>query len=66
MQKFFRLIRQRLLSENRFSKYLLYAISEILLVVLGLLIALQINNWNKERKESILEKEILKEVKDNL
>ena len=50
MIKFFRRIRQKLLSENRFSKYLLYAIGEIILVVIGILIALQINNWNENRK----------------
>ena len=49
MIKFFRRIRQKLLSENRFNKYLLYAIGEIVLVVLGILIALQINNWNEKR-----------------
>ena len=50
MIKFFRKIRQRLLTENRLGKYLLYAIGEILLVVIGILIALSINNWNEERK----------------
>jgi hypothetical protein len=40
-----------LLSENKFSKYILYAVGEIILVVIGILIALQINNWNEERKE---------------
>ncbi|MDF0718210.1 DUF6090 family protein [Muricauda sp. 334s03] len=50
MIKFFRKIRQRLLNENRFSKYLLYAIGEIVLVVIGILIALQINNWNESRR----------------
>ena len=50
MIKFFRKIRQRLLTENKFSKYLLYAIGEIILVVIGILIALQINNWNEGRK----------------
>ena len=50
MIKFFRKIRQRLLTENKFSKYLLYAIGEILLVVIGILIALSINNWNENRK----------------
>lgn len=43
MIKFFRIIRQKLLSENRFSKYLIYAIGEIILVVIGILIALQLN-----------------------
>ena len=49
MLRFFRQIRQRLLTNNKFSKYLLYAIGEILLVVIGILIALQIDNWNQER-----------------
>lgn len=49
MIKFFRHIRQKLLSENKFSKYLIYAIGEIILVVIGILIALQINNWNENR-----------------
>src|SRR5210317_1371467 len=49
MIKFFRKIRQRLLSENKFSKYVFYALGEIFLVVLGILIALSINNWNTER-----------------
>ncbi len=49
MIKFFRRFRQKLLSENKFSKYLLYAIGEIILVVIGILIALQINNWNNNR-----------------
>ncbi len=64
MIKFFRKIRQRLLTENKFSKYLIYAIGEIILVVIGILIALGINNWNTENQrkneltsslESILE-----------
>jgi len=46
MIKFFRKIRQRLLTENKFSKYLIYAIGEIILVVIGIIIALQGNNWN--------------------
>ncbi len=50
MIKFFRKIRQQLLSENKFSKYLIYAIGEIILVVIGILIALQINNWNENQK----------------
>jgi len=48
MLKFFRHIRQRLVKENKFSKYLLYAIGEIILVVIGILIALSLNNWNTE------------------
>ena len=55
MIKFFRKIRQRLLTENKFSKYLLYAIGEIVLVVVGILIALSINNWNESSKISVTE-----------
>jgi len=66
MIKFFRKIRQRLLSENKFSKYLLYAIGEIILVVIGILIALQINNWNIEQKEEQFELELLSEFRVNL
>jgi len=53
MIKFFRKIRQKLLSENRLSKYFIYAIGEIILVVVGILIALSINNWNEDRKQDI-------------
>ena len=45
-----------MIKENKVSKYLLYAFGEIVLVVVGILIALQINNWNEERKESSLTK----------
>ncbi len=62
MIKFFRKIRQQLLTENKFSKYLLYAIGEIVLVVIGILIALQINNWNQNRLANIEEKTILKNI----
>ena len=50
MIKFFRKIRQKTLTENKFSKYLIYAIGEIILVVIGILIALQLNLWNEKRK----------------
>ncbi len=49
MIKFFRKIRYNLMSENKMSKYFKYAIGEIILVVIGILIALQINNWNQKR-----------------
>lgn len=52
MLKLFRNTRKKLLSENRFTRYLAYAIGEIILVVLGILIALQINEWNNRRIES--------------
>ena len=66
MIKFFRKIRQRLLIENNLSKYLIYAIGEIILVVIGILIALQVNNWNEERKLNKLEIATLNEIKISL
>lgn len=51
MIHFFRKVRQKLLAQNRFSKYLLYAIGEIILVVIGILIALQINTWSGNYKD---------------
>ncbi len=51
MIKFFRRIRQNLIMENKTSKYFKYAIGEILLVVIGILIALQINNLNEAKKQ---------------
>ena len=51
MIKFFRKIRQKLLSENKVSKYLIYAFGEIILIVIGILIALSINNWNIENQD---------------
>lgn len=69
MIKFFRHIRKSLLSDGKFSKYLLYAIGEIILVVIGILIALQINNANQERKnrqkEAIILGQIHQEFKSN-
>ncbi|MCB0647851.1 MAG: hypothetical protein KDC49_14380 [Saprospiraceae bacterium] len=68
--KIFRNIRQALLEENKTTRYLKYAVGEIILVVIGILIALQINNWNEERKEGIVEKNLLsnlrEEFEDNL
>ncbi|MGB5169791.1 MAG: DUF6090 family protein [Eudoraea sp.] len=66
MIKFFRKIRQQLLSENKFSKYLLYAIGEIVLVVIGILIALQLNTWRIEKKDQQIEKTILENIKRDL
>jgi len=65
MAKIFRKIRQKLLSENKFSKYLIYAIGEIILVVIGILIALQINNWNQTRKNNNATKEYLVKIKSH-
>lgn len=73
MIKFFRKIRQKLISENlpdreagKFNRYLLYAIGEIILVVIGILIALQINNWNEQKKIRTYEITMLKEVSTTL
>ncbi|TPV32809.1 hypothetical protein FJ651_10870 [Paucihalobacter ruber] len=57
MIKFFRKIRYNLMVHNKSSKYLKYAIGEIILVVIGILIALQINNWNEEKKNSASERQ---------
>jgi hypothetical protein len=66
MIKFLRKIRQNLLSEGKTGKYLKYAVGEIVLVVIGILIALQINNWNEKRKVQKLETQIYKELKSDL
>lgn len=55
MIKFFGKIRHKLLTENKFNKYVLYAIGEIVLVVIGILIALSINNWNEEKRSGLEE-----------
>ena len=66
MIKFFRKIRQRLLAENKVSKYLIYAIGEIILVVIGILIALQINNWNEYKKLGTKELYYLEGIRNDL
>jgi len=62
MLKFFRTIRKKLIEQDNVQKYLLYAIGEILLVVIGILIALQVNNWNENRKERDLEQRYLQRL----
>jgi len=64
MIKFFRKVRQQLIKDNKLSKYLFYAIGEIVLVVIGILIALSINNWNEKRKDLAKEQLILKQLKN--
>lgn len=66
MIKFFRKIRQQMIRDHKFMKYLLYAIGEIVLVVIGILIALSINNSNELKKTRIAEKVYLKEIKSDL
>ncbi|MCB0634856.1 MAG: DUF6090 family protein [Saprospiraceae bacterium] len=66
MIKFFRKIRQNLLTKNKFSKYLLYAIGEIALIMIGILMALQVNNWNELRKLRAQEVKYIKSIKSDL
>ena len=66
MIKFFRKIRQKLLSENKIIKYLIYAIGEILLIVIGIFLALQINNSNSEKLERKEFESILRYVLEDL
>jgi hypothetical protein len=66
MLTFFRRIRKGLLGSGQARKYVLYAVGEIALVVIGILIALQINNWNEWRKDRETEKKVLEDLMDNL
>jgi len=66
MLKFLRRIRLQLLDNGKTRKYLMYAIGEILLVVVGILIALQVNNWNEKRKNRITEIQLLEIIHENL
>lgn len=66
MIKFFRKIRQNLIMENKTSKYFKYAIGEIVLVVIGILIALQINNWNEDYKNLHKEQDYLINLNQDL
>ena len=66
MIKFFRKIRQNLLMENKIGKYFKYAVGEIILVVLGILIALSINNWNQNIKKEEQEKVYYCKIKEDL
>jgi hypothetical protein len=66
MIKFFRKLRLEALSRKRVLKYLLYATGEIVLVVVGILIALQFNNWNEERKDEASLRRIHIAVKEDL
>lgn len=66
MIRIFRTIRQRLLAQSRFTRYLIYAVGEIVLVVIGILIALQINNYSETQKLRKKEVILLKEMQENL
>lgn len=65
MLKFFRNIRKKLLSEGKTARYMKYAFGEIVLVVIGILIALSINNWNTNRLDHIKEQSLLIELKSD-
>lgn len=64
MLRFFRQIRQKLLENGNLRKYFWYALGEILLVMIGILLALQINNWNEDKKSRKYELTMLKEVNE--
>ena len=64
MIKFFRKIRQNLLMENKTGKYFKYAIGEIILVMIGILLALQVNNWNQQRMAAQKEQLLLEALHD--
>ena len=66
MIKFFRHIRRSLIQENKMGKYFKYAIGEILLVMVGILLALQVNNWNENRKAKTFEENMLSEIYETL
>lgn len=66
MLRYLRHLRQRLLTENKFSKYLLYAIGEILLVVIGILIALQVDNWNESNRKDYLFADSMDQISTSL
>ena len=66
MIKFFRHIRRSLINSNQMGKYFKYAIGEILLVVIGILIALQINNWNENKKQRNQELHYLKNIQTDV
>jgi hypothetical protein len=66
MLKFFRSIRRKLIDGGSLKKYIIYAIGEILLVMIGILLALQVNNWNEYAKLRLAEKSVLIEIKRDL
>jgi len=66
MIKFFRNIRQKLITEGKMTNYLKYAFGEIVLVMIGILLALQVNNWNEERKDRKAERYYLGQLQENL
>jgi len=66
MIKFFRKIRYDLMEKNKTRKYLKYAVGEIVLVMIGILLALQVNNWNENRKISNTEQLLLRDLRTEI
>ena len=66
MKSLFRSIRMKLLGEGRVGRYLTYAIGEVLLIIVGILIALQINDWNQAREDAVQERQYLERLADDL
>lgn len=66
MLRFFRNIRQKLIEQENIRKYIWYALGEILLVMIGILLALQVNNWNEKKIAKQFERTLLLELKESV
>ena len=66
MLRFFRSIRQKLIEGKNVRSYFIYAIGEVLLVMIGILLALQVNNWNENRKDNIVRDQLVQDLKIEL
>lgn len=66
MIRFLRKTRVKLLTENKLAKYFIYALGEVIIVIIGILIAIQINNWNQQRLDEIKINRLLFEIQKNL
>lgn len=66
MLKFFRRIRKKLIEEGKLKRYLIYAVGEILLVMIGILLALQVNTWNQAEKDRVTERKYLESLSSDL
>jgi hypothetical protein len=66
MLRFFRQIRQRLLTQNKLSKYLLYVIMEVFIVIIGILIAIRVDNWNQQQQERQDAMELYRNIRGQL
>lgn len=66
MIRIFKRIKESLLSGNRFRSYMMYAVGEVVLIVIGILIAVELNNWNESKKSDAKIRSVLMLIKDNL